>query len=162
MPQQLAISMAPRGAILSVRIELIVSRLCANSYVISTCFSLLSTMPSCIRYISYVGILRIIQNVLFRISIIFDNRAIRPYRFSSYLWLFVFINFWITCTYRLKLFLIYHLIVSFLMKFVECWLYEHMIKELIKSELVYLHDAHSLCISIINLISWCAVHPLRY
>ncbi len=24
------------------------------------------------------------------------------------------------------------------------------------------HDEHSLCISIINLISWCAVHPLRY
>ncbi len=23
------------------------------------------------------------------------------------------------------------------------------------------HDEHSLCISIINLISWCAVHPLR-
>ncbi len=25
-----------------------------------------------------------------------------------------------------------------------------------------LHDEHSLCIRIINLISWCAVHPLRY
>ncbi len=24
-----------------------------------------------------------------------------------------------------------------------------------------MHDEHSLCISIINLISWCAVHPLR-
>ena len=24
------------------------------------------------------------------------------------------------------------------------------------------HDEHSLCISITNLISWCAVHPLRY
>ncbi len=24
------------------------------------------------------------------------------------------------------------------------------------------HDEHSLCISIINLISWCAVHPLMY
>ncbi len=69
--------------------------LCANFYVTSTCFSLLSSPPSCTRYISYVGILRIIHNVLFKISIIFDNMAIRPYRFSSYLWLFVFFDFWI-------------------------------------------------------------------
>ncbi len=47
--------------------------LCANSFVISTHFSLLGTMPSCTRYISYVGILRIVHNVLFRISIIFVN-----------------------------------------------------------------------------------------
>ncbi len=64
----------------------------SNSYVISTRFSLLSSLPSCTCYISYVGILCINHNVLFRISIIFDNMAIRPYRFSSYLWLFVF--FW--------------------------------------------------------------------
>ncbi len=79
--------------------------LCDNSYVISTCLSLLSTMPSCNRYIFYVGILCIIHNVLFRISFIFDNMAIRPYRFSSYLWLLVYFNISITCTYRLILFL---------------------------------------------------------
>ncbi len=78
--------------------------LCANLYVFSTHFSLLSNPPSCSRYISYVGILHIIHNVLFRISIIFNNMAIRPYRFSSYLWFFVFFDFWITCTYSLILF----------------------------------------------------------
>ncbi len=77
--------------------------LCADSYLISTCFSLLSTMPLCTHYISYVGILRIIHNALFRISIILDNMAIRPYRFSSYLWLFVFFDFYITYTYCLIL-----------------------------------------------------------
>ncbi len=41
--------------------------LCANSYVISTRFSLLSKLPSCTRYISYVGIEHIIHNLLFRI-----------------------------------------------------------------------------------------------
>ncbi len=41
--------------------------LCANSYVISAHFSLLSKLPSCMRYISYVGIKRIIHNLLFRI-----------------------------------------------------------------------------------------------
>jgi hypothetical protein len=41
--------------------------LCANSYVISTCFSLLSKLPSCTRYISYVRIERIIHNLLFRL-----------------------------------------------------------------------------------------------
>ncbi len=44
-----------------------------NSYVISTCFSLLSRFTLCTHYISYVGILDIIHIVLFRISIIFDN-----------------------------------------------------------------------------------------
>ncbi len=47
--------------------------LCSNSYVISTRFSLLSTLPSCTRYISYVGTLRIIHNVLFRIIHLYDN-----------------------------------------------------------------------------------------
>ncbi len=42
--------------------------LCANSYGISMRFSLLSTMPSCTRYVSNIGIGRIIHNVLFRIS----------------------------------------------------------------------------------------------
>ncbi len=42
--------------------------LCSNSYVISTHFCLLSTMPLCTRYISNIGIGRIIHNVLFRIS----------------------------------------------------------------------------------------------
>ncbi len=78
--------------------------LSAYSYVISTHFSLLSTMPLCTRYVSYVGILCIIHNLLFRISIIFDNMAVWPYRFSSYLWLFVFFEFWITLTYCLILF----------------------------------------------------------
>ncbi len=45
----------------------------ANSYVISTRFSLLSRFTLCTHYISYIGILRIIHNILFRISIIFDN-----------------------------------------------------------------------------------------
>ncbi len=108
----------------------------ADSYVISTHFSLLSTMSLCTHYISYIGILRIIHNALFRISIIFNNMAIRPYRFSSYLWLFVFFNFWITCTYRLILCFDISSHCVFLMKFVECWLYEHLLKELIKSELV--------------------------
>ncbi len=80
------------------------ANLYANSYEISTHFSLLSTMPWCTHYISYVGILQIIHNVLFRISIIFNNMAMQPYRFSSYLWLFVFFDFWITCTYHLILF----------------------------------------------------------
>ncbi len=87
------------------------ANLCSNSYEISTHFSLLSTMPSCTCYIYYIGILPITRNVLFRISIIFDNMAIWPCRFSSYLWLFVFLDFWITCTYRLILFSIFHLIV---------------------------------------------------
>jgi hypothetical protein len=47
--------------------------LCANSYVISMCSSLLSTLPSCTCYISYVGILRIIHNVLFRKIRLYDN-----------------------------------------------------------------------------------------
>jgi hypothetical protein len=41
--------------------------LCANSYVISTRFSLLSKLPLCMHYISYVGIEHIIHNLLFRI-----------------------------------------------------------------------------------------------
>ncbi len=41
--------------------------LCANSYVISMRFCLLSKLPSCTCYISYVGIERIIHNLLFRI-----------------------------------------------------------------------------------------------
>jgi hypothetical protein len=41
--------------------------LCANSYVISTHFSFLSKLPPCTHYISYVGIERIIYNLLFRI-----------------------------------------------------------------------------------------------
>ncbi len=41
--------------------------LCANSYVISTRSSLLSKLPSCTCYISYVGIECIIHNLLFRI-----------------------------------------------------------------------------------------------
>jgi hypothetical protein len=48
--------------------------LCSNSYVISTRFSLLSTLPSCTRYISYEGILGIIHNVLFRIIHLYDNK----------------------------------------------------------------------------------------
>ncbi len=52
-PQQLAISMAPRGAILLVRFELIASR---SLYVISTRFSLLISPPLCTHYISNVGI----------------------------------------------------------------------------------------------------------
>ncbi len=47
--------------------------LCANSYVISTRFSLLSMLPLCTRYTSYAGILRIIHNVLFRIIHLYDN-----------------------------------------------------------------------------------------
>ncbi len=46
--------------------------LCANSYVISTRFSLLSMLPSCTHYISYVGILRVIHNILFRIIHLYD------------------------------------------------------------------------------------------
>ncbi len=41
--------------------------LCPNSYVISTCFSFLSKLPLCTCYISYIGIERIIHNLLFRI-----------------------------------------------------------------------------------------------
>jgi hypothetical protein len=41
--------------------------LCANSYVISMRFSLLSKLPSCTHYISHVGIECIIHNLLFRI-----------------------------------------------------------------------------------------------
>ncbi len=44
------------------------AELCANSYVISTCFCLLSTMPLCTHYISNIGIGRFIHNVLFIIS----------------------------------------------------------------------------------------------
>ncbi len=48
--------MAPRGAILLVRFELIAADLWTNSYVISMCFSLLSRLASCTRYISNIGI----------------------------------------------------------------------------------------------------------
>ncbi len=41
--------------------------LCAISHVISMHFSLLSKLPLCTHYISYVGIERIIHNLLFRI-----------------------------------------------------------------------------------------------
>ncbi len=73
-PQQLATtSMAPRGAILWSDLSWSQADLCANSYVIYTRFSPLSTLPSCTRYISYVGILLIIHNILFRIICLYDN-----------------------------------------------------------------------------------------
>ncbi len=66
--------------------------LCANSYVISTRFSLLSTLPSCTRYIFYVGILRIIHNVLFRIIRLYDNELgptdFQPTCYCSYFLIF--------------------------------------------------------------------------
>ncbi len=69
--------------------------LCANFYVISTRLSLFGGDATCTRYISYVGIEHIIQ---FRIIRMYDNIdicRIRHYRFSTYLWLFVFFDFWI-------------------------------------------------------------------
>ena len=55
--------------------------LCADSYVISTHFSLLSKLPLCTRYISYVGIERIIHNLLFRIihNMLFVEQADRAF-----------------------------------------------------------------------------------
>ncbi len=81
--------------------------LCANSYVISTRFSLFGGDTMCTRYISYIGIECIIQFRIIRIYNNIDICRIRHYRFSTYLWLFIISDFWITCTYRLILFFWY-------------------------------------------------------
>ncbi len=67
--------------------------LCANSYVISTRFSLFGGDTTCTHYISYVGIERIIQFGIIRIYDNIDICRIRHYRFSTYLWLLVFFDF---------------------------------------------------------------------
>ncbi len=70
--------------------------LCHNSYVSSTHFCLLSTMPSCTRYQH--------RNWTYYSQCIIQNKHaqiicnIRPNRFSSHLWLFIFFEFWIICT----------------------------------------------------------------
>ncbi len=85
--------------------------LCANSDVISTRFSFFGGDTMGTRYISYVGIEHIIQFRIIRIYNNIDICRIRHYRFSTYLWLFIFFNFLITCTYHLILFLVFHLMV---------------------------------------------------
>ncbi len=77
--------------------------LCANSYVISTHFSLLSMLPLCTRYISYIGILRIIHKILFRMIRLHDNE-LGPTDFQLTCYCSFFFDFWITCTYCLILF----------------------------------------------------------
>ncbi len=77
---------------------------CANSYAIFICFSLFGGDTTCTHYISYIGIERIIPFRIIRICDNIDICRIRHYKFSTHLWLFIFFNFWITCTYRLILF----------------------------------------------------------
>ncbi len=66
--------------------------LCAKSYVISTRLSLLSMLPSCMHYISYVGILRIIHNILFRIIRLYDNEALQIFNLLVIFHIFWFLN----------------------------------------------------------------------
>ncbi len=68
--------------------------LCANSHVISTCFSFLSKLPSCMHYISYVGIERIIHNLLFRIicNILFVELGPTGFNLLVIVHIFLFLN----------------------------------------------------------------------
>jgi hypothetical protein len=56
-------------------------------------FSLFGGDTTCSRYISYVGIERIIQFRIIRIYNNIDIYRIRHYRFSTYLLFFVFFDF---------------------------------------------------------------------
>ncbi len=62
----------------------------ANSYVISMHFSLFGGDTTCTCYISHVGIEHIIQFRIICINNNIDICRIRPYRFSTYLLLFIF------------------------------------------------------------------------
>ena len=68
--------------------------LCANSYVISTRFSLLSKLPSCTCYISIVGIEPIMHNLLFRIirNMLFVELGPTGFQVTCNLRIFLFLN----------------------------------------------------------------------
>ncbi len=163
--------------------------LCANSYVISMHFCLLSTMSSCTRYISNIRIGRIIHNVLFRISMHGLFVTLDPTDFQvtcncSYFLSFVYyvqINSYHEVLFLMKIWPCWQIVFQFELFPPFAWEYDNnsmdCITSICNSSLAMMclimiqiivfvpwlvHDEHSLCISKFNLISWCAVHPLRY